>query len=199
MVRRAGAAVAPTVNRRIARLGEALPRTGNQYALGNLIADAHRVIGKGDIGVMNNGGIRTGLPAGAITYGMLYEVQPFGNRLHRMRMTGAQLREYLERIVARETLRDHVSGVTIGYNPELPAGQRIVSLRLPAGRTLSDNATYTVIANEFMALGGEGRGPPEGATTTPLDILDLDALITYLQRQPSPVKVSSENRIFITQ
>jgi 2',3'-cyclic-nucleotide 2'-phosphodiesterase (5'-nucleotidase family) len=114
-------------------------------------------------------------------------------------MTGAQVREYLERVVAGESLRDHVSGVTIGYNPELPAGQRIVSLRQPAGRTLSDGAMYTVIVNEFMASGGEGRGPPEGATSEALDMLDLDALISYLRRQPTPVKVPSENRIFITQ
>jgi len=200
IVRRASAAVAATVNRRVARLAAPLPRTGNQYPLGNLIADAQRVIGKGDIGVMNNGGIRAGLPAGTVTYGDLFEVHPFGNRLYRVRMSGAQVREYLEQIVARDNLREHVSGATIGYNPGLPKGERIVSIRLPAGRTLSDGSTYSVIMNEFMAVGGgEGVNVPDGAEVTALDILDLDALIDYFRRLPSPLAVPAENRFFITQ
>src|SRR5688500_6981335 len=198
IVRRAAARVVPIVGRRIARVATALPRTGNQYALGHLIADAQRAIGKGDVAVMNNGGIRAGLPAGEVTYGHLYEVHPFSNRLHRVRMSGAQLREYLERLVGRETLRDHVSGITIGFNPELPKGKRIVSLRLPAGRTLSDASMYDVIMNEFMATGGEGLSLPGGVESTVLEMDDLDALITYLQRIPQPVTAPKENRIFIS-
>ena len=199
IVRRATSLVAPIVNRRIATLAAPLTRDGSQYPLGNLIADAQRVIGKGDIAVMNNGGIRLGLAAGDLTYGALYEVQPFGNRLYSVQMTGEQLRTYLEQIVARDNLREHVSGITIGYNPDLPKGQRIVSLRLPAGRTLSDAATYTVVMNEFMALSGEGVSVPAGAPKAPLDVLDLDALIAYLGKLPSPVRAPAENRIFITQ
>ena len=200
IVRRSSAAVAATVNRNVARLAAPLPRTGNQYALGNLIADAQRVIGKGDLGVMNNGGIRAGLPSGAVTYGDVFEVHPFGNRLYRVRMTGAQVRVYLEQIVGRDNLREHVSGATIGYNPELPRGERIVSIRLPAGRTLSDGSTYSVIMNEFMAIGGgEGVSVPDGAEVTALDILDIDALIEYFGRLPAPISVPAENRIFITQ
>jgi 2',3'-cyclic-nucleotide 2'-phosphodiesterase/3'-nucleotidase/5'-nucleotidase len=199
IVQRATAAVASRVNRQIGTLPEGLPRTGSQYPLGNLIADAQRVVGKGDIAVMNNGGIRQGLPAGAINYGHLFAVQPFENRLYRVDMTGAQLRAYLEQIVGRDGLREHVSGVTIGYNPELPKGQRIVSLRLPSGRTLSESATYSVVMNEFLALSGEGVTVPEGAVSVPLDIVDLDALISYLQARPGPIQAPKENRIFITQ
>ena len=200
IVKRASASVASLVNRPIARLADPMPRTGSQYALGNLIADAARVIGRADVGVMNNGGIRAALPAGTVTYGQLFEVHPFGNRLYRVRMSGAQLRAYLEQIVARESLREHVSGITIGYNPELPKGQRITSLRLPDGRTLSDAATYTVAMNEFMAVGGgEGVAVPQGAPMTALEQLDLDVLITYLQRVAQPVAAPDEHRIVITQ
>jgi 5'-nucleotidase len=198
LVRRATREVAPIVNRQITRLEAPLARSGSQYPLGNLIADAQRSIGRGDIAVMNNGGIRAGLPKGPITYGMLYEVQPFGNRLYKVEMSGAQVREYLERLVGRDNLREHVSGITIGYNPELPRGERIVSLRLPAGRTLADGATYTVVMNEFMAAGGEGMNLPEGARSTALDISDLDALIAHLRRM-RPVAAPRETRIFITQ
>jgi hypothetical protein len=53
-----------------------------------------------------------------------------------------------------------------------------------------------VILNDFMALGGEGLGFTTGAIRTePLSIVDLDALIAYLRRQPQPVRAPEEVRI----
>jgi 2',3'-cyclic-nucleotide 2'-phosphodiesterase (5'-nucleotidase family) len=197
IVRKATAKVAGLINQRITEIAEPLPREGNQYALGNVIADADRWAGKADVAVMNNGGIRTGLRAGTVTYGMLYEVQPFGNTLYRVTMTGKQLREYLERLVARDALRDHVSGVTIGYNPDLPKRQRITSLSLSGGRQIADSGSYTVVLNDFMVMGGDERGPPAGAAKTPLGITDLAALIGYLKTLPSPVRIQEEKRIVV--
>jgi 2',3'-cyclic-nucleotide 2'-phosphodiesterase (5'-nucleotidase family) len=199
MVKRSTSVVSALVSRKVADVVAPMDRTGAQYALGNLIADAQRWAGKGDIAIMNNGGIRAGLRAGMANYGSLFEIQPFGNTLYSVKMTGAELRDYLERIVARDELRDHVSGVAIGYNPELPKGKRIVSLTLPAGRTLSDGAIYDVIVNDFMATGGDNWAPPADAKVTPLNIVDLDALVGYMKMLPSPVKPPAEARIFITQ
>ena len=199
LVKAAAARVAPFVNRKVAEVASSLDRNGTQYPLGNLIADAQRWAAKGDVAIMNNGGIRANLRAGTATYGSLFEIQPFGNTLYRLRMTGAQLRDYLEGVVARDEVRDHVSGVTIGYNPDLPVGKRIVSLTFPAGRTLADGATYNVIVNDFMATGGEGMGVPAGARSTPLGVVDLDALVSYLKSLPSPVRAPTEARIFIAQ
>ena len=199
LVKRATAQVAPFVNREVAEVAVTLNRDEPQYALGNLIADAQRSAANGDIAVMNNGGIRANLRAGRATYGTLFEVQPFGNTLYNLRMTGAQLREYLERLVAGRELRAHVSGVTIGYNPDLPAGRRIVSLTFPEGRTLAEGGTYNVIVNDFMATGGDGMGPPQSAQSIPLGIVDLDALVSYLKSLPSPIRAPTETRIFITQ
>ncbi|MDO8502106.1 MAG: 5'-nucleotidase C-terminal domain-containing protein [Gemmatimonadaceae bacterium] len=199
IVRRAAARVAPIVNRRFATIRVPLARTGDQYALGNLVADAQRWAGKGDIAIMNNHGIRASLPAGEITYGKLFVIQPFANTLYRIRMTGAQLREYFEKLLGGDDIPVHVSGITIGYNPEKPRGQRIVSLRLPAGRTLVDNAFYDVVTNNFMATGGSNMGPPEGSRATPLNVVDLDALMDYLGKLKSPIAPPTESRIFITQ
>ncbi|MEO7502116.1 MAG: 5'-nucleotidase C-terminal domain-containing protein, partial [Gemmatimonadaceae bacterium] len=199
LVSDATARVAPFVNRRVTAIATTLSREGAQYPLGNLIADAQRWAGKGDIAIMNNGGIRANLRAGTATYGSLFEVQPFGNVLYSLKMTGSQLREYLERLVNRDELRAHVSGVTIGYNPELPRGKRIGSLTFPAGRTLAEGAIYNVIVNDFLATGGENLVPPQGARMTPLNVSDLDAFVGYLRKLPSPVRAPAEARIFITQ
>ena len=199
IVRRASAQVASIVNRRIATTRVALGRDGSQYALGNLVADAQKWAGKGDIAIMNNRGIRSGIRAGEITYGVLYEVQPFANTLYRVRMTGAQVREYFEKLLGGEEVLVHISGATIGYDPSKPPGSRIVSLRLSDGRTLSDNALYNVIMNNFMATGGSNMGPPAGSSSSPLNIVDLDALVDYMRTLRSPITPPTQPRIFIRQ
>ncbi|HEY0527573.1 MAG TPA: 5'-nucleotidase C-terminal domain-containing protein [Gemmatimonadaceae bacterium] len=196
IVTRAVARVAPLVNRHVATIATALQRQGPQYSLGNLIADAHRWAGKGDVAITNNGGIRTGIPAGEVTYGSLFEVQPFGNVLYSLTMTGAQLRGLLEEMVAKNAADDHVSGMTIRYDPAKPKGARLVSVTMADGLPLSDAKTYNVIMNDFLATGGEGYNAGGRATSSrPLNIVDLDALVDYLRTLPEPVSAPSEIRI----
>lgn len=200
LVRQATRRVSRLVNRRITSLAVPLSREGNQYALGNIIADAQRWGGKGDFAIMNNGGIRTGLRAGPVSYGDLYEVQPFGNTLYRLSMRGSKVRECLERIVSREQPRVHVSGITIGYNPAATQGARIVSLRLPDGRTLVDGATYSVIVNDFIATGGESLCSIKDAVrSTPLSVTDLEALTGYLATLKSPIVAPTDPRFLVRQ
>jgi 2',3'-cyclic-nucleotide 2'-phosphodiesterase / 3'-nucleotidase / 5'-nucleotidase len=196
IVRRAVARVGPLVNRHVATIPMTLPRHGSQYPLGNLIADAQRWAGKGDVAIMNNGGIRTDLRAGEATYGSLFELQPFGNVLYSLTMTGIQLRGLLEAMLAKPAVDDHVSGMTIKYDPSKPQGARMVSVTMADGSPLSDARTYKVIVNDFLATGGEGYNAGGRATASrSLDIVDLDALIDYLRSLPTPISAPTELRI----
>jgi len=195
IVSRAVAQVAPLVDQHVATIPATLPRQGSQYPLGNLIADAQRWAAKGDVAIMNNGGIRTELRAGEATYGSLFELQPFGNTLYSLTMTGAQLRGLVEAMLAK-SVNDHVSGMTIKFDPAKPAGSRIVSVTMADGTPLSDARTYNVIVNDFIATGGEGYNAGGRATASkPLNIVDLDALIDYLKSLPSPISAPTEIRI----
>ena len=196
MVRDAVNRVAPIVNRPVATIAEELERDEPQYPLGNLIADAMRDAGQGDVAVMNNGGIRTGLHAGPARFGALFEIHPFGNLLYRVTVTGATLRAYLERLVARQEPRVHVSGLTMTYDSTAAPGSRLGRVTLVSGAPLDTTAQYRVILNDFMALGGEGLGFTSGAIRTePLSVVDLDALIAYLRKLPQPVRAPAEVRI----
>jgi 2',3'-cyclic-nucleotide 2'-phosphodiesterase (5'-nucleotidase family) len=73
--------VRPLTERVVATAATALERTGSEYPLGNLIADALRSETGAHASLVNNGSIRRALPAGALTWGMLYELQPFQNQL----------------------------------------------------------------------------------------------------------------------
>lgn len=196
IVQRAVASVATLVNRHVATIPVTLRRQGPQYPLGNLIADAQRWAGKGDVAIMNNGGIRTELRAGEATYGSLFELQPFGNTLYALTMTGAQLRGLLEAMLGKNPVNDHVSGLTIKYDPTKPSGSRLVSVTMADGTALNDTRAYKVIVNDFLATGGEGYNAGGRATSSkPLNIVDLDALIAYLKSLPSPIAAPAEVRI----
>ena len=197
LARRAIAAVASRVSARVADIPVHLQRSGEQYPLGHLIADAQRWAGKGDVAVTNNGGIRADLPAGPATYGRLFEVQPFANTLHRYTLRGSALRAYLEKLVAGRTPpRVHVSGVTVSYDPQRPAGQRIISAWLTKGEEMADDRQYTLVMNNFMASGGDGLAlGTDALRSEPLPIIDLDALIDYLKQLPQPIRPPTDRRI----
>jgi 2',3'-cyclic-nucleotide 2'-phosphodiesterase/3'-nucleotidase/5'-nucleotidase len=198
LVKSAVAKVAPIVNRPVATIATDLVRTGTEYALGNLIADAMRVEGKGDVAVMNNGGIRANLRAGPATYGSLFEIQPFGNVLYRLTVTGSALQDYLEKLVARRP-NVHVSGVTVTYDSTAAPGSRIRSAKLADGTAIRPDGRYTVILNDFLATGGDGLGLETGALKSEiLPLVDLDAFIAYLRSRPQPVHAPADRRLVAT-
>jgi 5'-nucleotidase len=197
MARRALAAVAPRVSARVATIATHLARSGEQHPLGHLVTDAQRWAGKADVAVMNNGGLRADLPAGVATYGRVFEVQPFGNTLHRFTLRGTDLRAYLEKLVGGRTPpRVHVSGVTLTYDPSRPAGHRLGTAKLSGGRDIVESETYTLVMNNFMATGGDGLAlGSEALRSEPLPIIDLDAFVDYLRQLPQPVRGPTEKRI----
>ena len=201
IVTRATQAVASRVNRPVARVAAYMKKSASgaeeQVPLGNLIADAMRVEGKGDIGMMNNGGIRAPLRAGMATYGDLFEVQPFGNILYRVSIGGRDLRDYLERLVGRRRPIVHLSGIVVEYDTTRAPGSRILAVRV-GGRPLDDARTYTVVVNDFEYTGGSGLGFGAAAKHGEnLDLVDLDAFVNYLAHLPQPVAPPTDPRFVI--
>jgi len=167
--------------------------SGNQHALGNLIADAMRVVGGGDLAVMNSGGVRQSLPAGVATYGTLFEVQPFGNKLVRRRVTGQNLWNYFAAAIERAAPNFHVSGARLVYHGGATPGLDSLAVQ---GRPVERATVYTVVLNDFSANGGDQLGFGSMAiSSTPTNIADLDALIAYLSSLPQPVQPPAEQRI----
>jgi 5'-nucleotidase len=201
IARRALAKVASRVNTPVATIAETMRkgRKGEQYALGNLIADAQRWAGKSDIAVMNNGGIRGDLRAGPATYGTLFELQPFGNVLYRVTATGAAIRRYFERLGADAGPDEHASGVVVTYDMSRPSGARVTSITLADGRPLADSATYTIVLNDFIVMGRDGLALQHDARSTEnLNVTDLDALVDYLRRQRGPLQPPAGARLVTT-
>jgi 2',3'-cyclic-nucleotide 2'-phosphodiesterase / 3'-nucleotidase / 5'-nucleotidase len=191
-------AVAERISRPVASIAAYMKKSASgaeeQVPLGNLIADAMRVEGKGDIGMMNNGGIRADLRAGTATYGDLFEVEPFGNILYRVTLSGRDLHDYLEKLVGRRRPIVHLSGIVVEYDTSRAPGARITGVRV-GGAPLDDARSYTVVVNDFEYTGGSGLGFGSAVKRAEnLDLVDLDAFVTYLAHLPQPVTPPMDKR-----
>lgn len=178
------ARVSGAVDRVVARLGERLGRdrrTGD-YALGRLIADAQRATTGTQVAIMNNGGIRRNLPAGPVTYGTLFELQPFQNTLVRLKLQGRYLLAALEHAIDERGVPDaNLSGLTASFDPSAPSGSRVIGAILADGRPIRPDGSYSVTVNDFMAGGGSGYFMFTRALTSEFTgVVDLDALVDYL-------------------
>jgi len=197
LVDRYEAQVAERVKQPVATLAEPLRKAGRdaEYGLGDLIADAQRDATGTQVAIMNNGGIRRSLPAGRVTYGDLFQLQPFGNTLVRMRVTGRTLRRALEHALEADGPHAHVSGITVCYAPDAPDGRRIRSIVLDGHGPVRPDSVYSLTANNFMATGGAGFSMLEDArSTTSTGIVDLDALVRYLRGFSGPVHAPEADR-----
>src|SRR5438046_250742 len=145
------ASVSVITDRPVVRFGAELRRTGAEYGLGRLIADAQRNVAKADVALVNNGGIRADVAAGLATYGDLYRVEPFQNRLMRLAVSGKVLKHALQHALTGDGPDAHVAGIVVWYDSGKPAGRRLKKVRLANGKDVDDGRTYTLAVSDFLA------------------------------------------------
>jgi 2',3'-cyclic-nucleotide 2'-phosphodiesterase (5'-nucleotidase family) len=186
--------VRPLTERVVVTIAEPLERAGEEYALGNLVADAIRAETGAHASIANTGSIRRPLPAGPVTWGMFYELQPFQNQLVRMDVTGAVLRAALEHALERGSPDAHLAGMTVRWDPAAPAGSRVREVRLTDGRVVEDDDLVTLGLTEFVATGGDGYAMLARVPFTRTELIDLDAVIRYFESLPQPVRPAEVGR-----
>jgi 5'-nucleotidase len=196
----ADAKVAPLVNQVIGTASVAMPNSANaagESALGDLIVDAQRAAVPGaDAAFMNPGGIRADLAAGSITWGALFTIQPFGNTVVGLTLTGAQVKDLLEQQwLGQASPRIlQISGITYTWSALAPAGSKVSSVEI-GGAPLDQAASYRVAVNNFIAAGGDNFTVLTQGTNQVGGPVDLDALITWVQAQPQPLAAPALGRI----
>lgn len=89
--------------------------------MGDLIADAYRIVMGADIGMMNGGGIRASIGTGDVKIDDILAVMTFGNMATVKKLTGQQIKDCLEMGVAAYPEASggftHVSGMTYCVDP----------------------------------------------------------------------------------
>ncbi len=132
-----------------------LPRSGDaESPLGNLFADALREETGADVAINNNvrGGLRTDLAEGPLTFGRLYDVFAFDNRLLTVTLSGADL----ETVLADEVRRNRpgalgISGVHVQVRCS-PDGLDVALFR-PSGEPIGADERLVTVAMDSLVLG----------------------------------------------
>jgi 5'-nucleotidase len=201
LVSRYAALAAPLAGRQVGSLASSITRqrsASGESALGNLIADSQLEAtrapeaGGSQVAFMNPGGLRADLvvPAGggAITYGQIFSVQPFGNNLVVKTMTGALLQALLEQqfdsgtnTVATPRVLFPSQGFTYEVDLSAPAGHRIGDMRLD-GVAIEPAQLLRVTMNSFLADGGDNFSAFRQGTAALGGPLDVEAFEAYLGR-----------------
>ena len=182
--------------------------------VGNLIADAQLAATQAApanavVAFMNPGGIRTDAgfvfaPSGSegpgeVTYGEAFAVQPFGNSLVTMTLTGAQIETLLEQQWEGQDPPGRVLQVSEGFSytwdPNAPVGDRVDPATITIDGTPIDlNASYRVTVNSFLADGGDNFVVLREGTDRVGGDVDLDALVDYFAAN-SPIDPPATDRI----
>ena len=188
-----------------------LSTMGLVIADAQLAATAAVMLGGAEIAFMNPGGVRADLvyPAtapepvdGVVRYGEAFTVQPFGNSLVVMDLTGAQIdtlleQEFTDKMGVDPKILQVSAGFTFAYSESAPYLNKVdpASIKLN-GVTLVPDQVYRVTVNSFLAAGGDGFKVLLAGTDRIGGANDLDALVDYFDAN-SPVAPPALDRITV--
>lgn len=209
LVAQAAALTAAQRNKPVAMLQRGATRHAKppygDSALGDLIADSQlafaRKQGPADIAFMNVGGIRADLtvePGKPTTMSDLIAIQPFGNDIVALTMTGQQLWDILQRQLPQGGAEQRLlqPSSTLRYHWRVGAdGRAELGEILVDGQPLNRTRDYRIVVNNFLSEGGDAQtGFKHGRDRAVLGT-DIDALVDLLSSQPQAVERIAPGRI----
>ncbi len=200
---------APLRDRVIGRIAADITRTNDdsgENPAGNLIADAQFAAtsspgtGAAVAAFMNPGGVRSEFTFaqsgtegdGNVTYGEAFTVQPFGNSLVTLTLTGAQLLEMLkQQWCGQDFARVLLPSVAVSYSYSSSAAAALVgqpcggaanpvSNLTVGGVAVDPAASYRITVNSFLAEGGDRFTVLAEGTDRLGGAVDTDALEAYI-------------------
>jgi 2',3'-cyclic-nucleotide 2'-phosphodiesterase (5'-nucleotidase family) len=123
--------------------------------------------------VLNNGGLRSSLPAGTITRRNVYELMPFDNELVVVTLSADSAYSLLKYIAEKGGVP--IANLRLKINNGLPEAIEI------GGHTYDKQKVYKVVTSDYLATGGDGMTMFAGALKMESTGIKVrDAIIDYL-------------------
>jgi 5'-nucleotidase len=178
-----------------------------ESSLGDLVAQAQLEAmqqpqyGNPVIAFMNPGGLRAdilyarsdgGEAPGEVTFKEVFDVQPFGNTVNAVTLTGADIKQVLEQQFIPRPPRSRLilgtsEGFSYSYDLSRPAGDQVPADSITLnGVPIDPAASYRVVANSFLVAGGDQFSAFTAGSDPVTGPVDADTAVAYFQ-QHSPV------------
>ncbi|MBI5256232.1 MAG: bifunctional metallophosphatase/5'-nucleotidase [Burkholderiales bacterium] len=210
-VGRFSAAAAPRAQRVVGHIGGSFERggRGGTSSAGQMIADAQLAAtrapanGGAQLALMNSGGVRADLlcrqaPPCPVSFGEAFAMQPFGNSLVVMTLSGAELKALLEAQQppgrASPNFLQPSDSLRYRWRASAAPGERVQDLRVD-GVPVRPEADYRVTVNGFLAEGGDGHSLLTQGRNRLGGKVDIEALTAYLASTPVPSTASRIERV----
>ena len=133
-----------------------------------------------DMALLNAGGVRRDLPRGQISKGMLIDMLPFNNRIVVLEISGADLLEAVDNVVARGAADGINASTRIVFDPDTRKGVQTTI----GGTAVDPDRTYTIATIDYLAGGGDYMTPLTRARLTHRSPNVLyDDLIEYIETE----------------
>jgi 5'-nucleotidase len=143
-----------------------------------------------DVILLNSGGIRSGLPAGAVTMRNAFEMAPFENELVVATLSGDRLKQLVD-YMARSSTAHPMDGMQIILNKDKTLKSVTVQ-----GQAINSNSTYNVLTNDYLYNGGDNMNFFQGTPAVVLDYKIRNAMIDYL-RKTDTLRATRDQRYYI--
>jgi len=129
--------------------------SSTESPLANLMTEAILEATGADIAIHNVvGGIRDALPEGELTFGSVYEMFPFDNRVVQLELTGRDLRRVIAEQAHNHGRRAGFSGMRVFV--ECTNDKMSIAMQRDNGATIGDDDRLIIAVNDYLALGGDG-------------------------------------------
>jgi 5'-nucleotidase len=136
---------------------ESLEKGRPECKLGNLVSDLSMDVaasyynpsdGKNiDFCLLNKGGLRTSIPQGPITLGLVYQVMPFENELVVVTLSSEKVSELFDFLA--QAGGEPISHASMGIIEEKPVNILI------NGQPIENGREYKVLTSDYLARGGD--------------------------------------------
>ena len=202
LIRQAHAAAAPEARKPVGEATDTIERAMNadgESPLADVIADCqlHATRSRGaQLAISNPDSLRTDLPRGPLDYATLHTVQPYGDRLYLVTVTGAQLQAAFDHFADDIGANGPAVSSNVRYTVDLrrPEGSRVTELRVD-DKPVDPALEYTVVANEFLSS-PEFNGSPlaDRGVRREAGFTDIGALLRYVADQ-GPLRAPELDRV----
>jgi 5'-nucleotidase / UDP-sugar diphosphatase len=173
-------------------LGHAAENFANTEEIGSFVTDAYRDFGKSDMAFQNSGGIRISqIDKGNITRGLIFNLDPFGNKLVVLDMKLSEIKSMIINSFNNE-IDLRVSGINYNVITDDNGKVKDVIVTDYKGTELNSDKIYKVSMNDyiFKSYKFDHTGKAEI-----LEITTAEVVIGYLKK--GPLNYSGVKRTFI--
>jgi 2',3'-cyclic-nucleotide 2'-phosphodiesterase (5'-nucleotidase family) len=178
------------MSRPITELKRPLVRTGREFPLGGLVAEARRNALRADVGLVRTETLKADLPAGPVGYTRLSAVEPDREDLVRVTLSAGQFTALLEQALAGDGPTVQLAGAQVRYDPAAPVGRRVRKVSLQGGRRLKRDDEVVLATDLPTVTGTGGLTALRGLVYQREGLLDVEAVAALLRRLPAPVEVA---------